>query len=55
MKNKNFEVWKNIYEDFYNIPLKYNTKSEVKDEEEKEVKNNKKEKDKNKTKKNGKN
>ena len=23
MKNKNFEIWKNIYEDFYKIPLEY--------------------------------
>ena len=29
MKNKNFEIWKNIYEEFYNIPLEYTT--EVKD------------------------
>ncbi len=26
MKNKNFEVWKKIYEDFYKIPLEYTTK-----------------------------
>ena len=25
LKKKNFEVWKNIYEDFYGIPLKYTT------------------------------
>ena len=25
LKNKNFEVWKNIYEDFYKIPLEYTT------------------------------
>lgn len=25
MKSKNFEVWKNIYEDFYKIPLQYET------------------------------
>lgn len=25
MKEKNFEVWKNIYEDFYGIPLEYTT------------------------------
>ena len=25
MLNKNFEVWKNIYEDFYGIPLEYTT------------------------------
>ena len=25
MKKKNFEVWKNIYEDFYGIPLQYTT------------------------------
>ena len=30
MLNKNFEVWKNIYEDFYGIPLEYTTKTEVK-------------------------
>ena len=28
MKNKNFETWKEIYEDFYKIPLEYTTKSE---------------------------
>jgi len=28
MKEKNFEIWKNIYEDFYNIPLKYTTVEE---------------------------
>ena len=36
MRNKNFEVWKNIYEDFYGIPLEYTTQinqeEEVKDE-----------------------
>lgn len=26
MKDKNYEVWKKIYEDFYKIPLEYNTK-----------------------------
>ena len=26
--NENFEVWKNIYEEFYGIPLKYTTKKE---------------------------
>lgn len=32
MKNKNFEVWKNIYEDFYEKPLEYTTiKEEVND------------------------
>ena len=25
LKNKNFEIWKKIYEDFYKIPLKYTT------------------------------
>ena len=25
MKEKNFEVWKNIYEEFYGIPLEYTT------------------------------
>lgn len=29
MKNKNFEVWKNIYEDFYKIPLEYTTEKKV--------------------------
>ena len=33
MINKNFEVWKNIYEEFYGIPLEYTTiKEEVNDE-----------------------
>ena len=33
MKDKNFEVWKNIYEEFYGIPLEYTTqKKEVNDE-----------------------
>lgn len=33
MKNKNFEIWKNIYEEFYGIPLEYTTlKKEVNDE-----------------------
>ena len=33
MKEKNFEVWKNIYEEFYGIPLEYTTiKEEVNDE-----------------------
>lgn len=27
MKAKNFEVWKNIYEDFYKIPLQYETEA----------------------------
>jgi len=26
MKNKNYNTWKSIYEDFYGIPLRYNTK-----------------------------
>ena len=25
MKNKNFEIWKNVYENFYKIPLEYTT------------------------------
>lgn len=29
MLNKNFEVWKNIYENFYGIPLEYTTKKET--------------------------
>lgn len=33
MKDKNFEVWKNVYEEFYGIPLEYTTiKEEVNDE-----------------------
>lgn len=33
MKEQNFEVWKNIYEEFYGIPLEYTTiKKEVNDE-----------------------
>ena len=28
MKEKNFEVWKKIYEDFYNVPLEYTTKQD---------------------------
>ena len=27
MKEKNFEVWKNIYEDFYKMPLEYTTEN----------------------------
>ena len=27
LKEKNFEVWKNIYEDFYKIPLEYTTEN----------------------------
>lgn len=29
MLNKNFETWKNIYEEFYGIPLEYTTKSNI--------------------------
>ena len=29
MLNRNFEVWKNIYENFYGIPLEYTTKKET--------------------------
>lgn len=29
MLNKNYEVWKSIYEDFYKIPLEYTTKKEI--------------------------
>ena len=25
MKEKNYEVWKNVYEDFYKMPLEYDT------------------------------
>ncbi|OKZ67218.1 MAG: hypothetical protein BHW02_00010 [Clostridium sp. 28_12] len=33
MKNGNFEVWKNIYEEFYGIPLEYTTVKEEVNEE----------------------
>jgi len=33
MKNENFEVWKNIYEEFYGIPLEYTTVKEEVNEE----------------------
>lgn len=33
MKQKNFEIWKEVYEDFYKIPLKYNTGIPAKNEE----------------------
>ena len=37
MKEKNFEVWKNVYENFYKIPLEYTTKKpEEKDLQENE-------------------
>lgn len=29
MKEKNFEIWKKVYEDFYKIPLKYTTEKKV--------------------------
>ena len=29
MKEKNYEVWKKVYEDFYKIPLKYTTPPEI--------------------------
>lgn len=28
MKNKNFNIWKNVYEEFYKIPLEYTTQKE---------------------------
>ena len=34
MRDKNFEVWNNIYEDFYKIPLEYTTIQEQPKEEE---------------------
>ena len=37
MKDKNFEVWKNIYEDFYKIPLEYETEVVTEKEEESAV------------------
>ena len=36
MKEKNFEVWKNVYENFYKIPLEYTTIKQ----EEKELQEN---------------
>ena len=30
MKQKNYEIWKNIYEDFYKIPLEYTTENKEK-------------------------
>ena len=33
MRDKNFEVWKNIYEKFYKIPLEYLTTTENEKEE----------------------
>ena len=32
MKDKNYEVWKKVYEDFYKIPLEYET--EIREEKE---------------------
>ena len=29
MKEKNFDIWKNTYEEFYNVPLEYTTKEVV--------------------------
>lgn len=29
MKEKNFEVWKNVYEEFYGIPLEYTTEKDL--------------------------
>ena len=28
MRLENADVWKAVYEDFYNVPLRYNTKEE---------------------------
>jgi len=28
MKDKNFEIWKNVYEDFYKTPLEYTTENQ---------------------------
>lgn len=30
MRDKNYEIWKNIYEDFYKVPLQYTTINEEK-------------------------
>ena len=32
MKNKNYEVWKEVYEKFYKIPLEYTTEKDEKEE-----------------------
>ena len=29
MKNKNYEIWKKIYEDFYKVPLEYNVNEDL--------------------------
>ena len=34
MKDKNFEIWKNIYENFYKTPLKYTTEEQETSEKE---------------------
>ena len=30
MRDRNYEIWKNIYEDFYKVPLQYTTINEEK-------------------------
>lgn len=58
MKKKNYETWKNIYEDFYQIPLEYTTveQQSIKDKENEEndedvnAKNNNKKKNNNRAK-----
>lgn len=37
MKDKNFEVWKKVYEDFYKIPLEYTTIQEDENKEDEEI------------------
>ena len=27
-KDKNFEIWKNVYEDYYKMPLEYTTENQ---------------------------
>ena len=34
MKDKNFEIWKKVYEEFYEIPLEYTTIKHEQQEEE---------------------
>ena len=34
MKAKNFEVWKNVYEEFYGIPLEYTTEKQMENKKE---------------------
>ena len=37
MKEKNSEVWKEVYEDFYGIPLEYTTTPKAEQEQETQI------------------